>query len=402
MTDLLGTSVTLEEMTEAVSKLISDSNWLEGVDTAPILAHDFSDPRGRLEIEARHSSNRIQINGSQVTATTHYSGHKRLWLSNGKILDKLPDYWRRTLKEVLQAEAPELVKSHELTAGKVTPHEFIAAVQWKAPAFEGDNAVRRMVIFGPMEGPEQAGTIMRLVRESIAAEASTIEEAIERAKNSLLNEVHALADGRKMPTIIFEDNKVGVRAQMRLITTDLSIRTLIVHRHYPTPVISNPAHLYSGDQAELERHFRYCKISERQNGRMRITALAAWLLSRPNGTVKLYHRKFDKNLLDRGTVYIGNKKGRIEATFRSRRMVLMTGKIELTLAERYPETVIASMKGKPLSALLGLEGISDHLIIRSLAYQGGVLIGQLRDNSQFFVDGEILIDDHNPGESTCT
>jgi hypothetical protein len=399
VTALLGTSATLEELVEVVGKAFNDPDWLHGVDTAPILAHDFSSPLGRLEIECRRSTNRIGLHGSQITAMTSYRAIWRFWVSAGKILSKLPDDWRGALDKTLKAKAPNLVKSHHLQASGHAPHPFIAIVQWDAPAYE--NYPRRMAIYGPMEGPEQVASIIRIVRENIALEALTHEDAVERAKDGLLREVEAIAAGRNMPTIIFEPSNSGVRAQFRLYTADLSVKTVVVHRNYRPPVIMSQEALYSGDIKEIERHFRYAAISDRQDGMMRITALAAWLLAREDGTVQTLHRRFSKDLLGRGSVQITNKGGRIEASYKSGKMTLMTGKVELTLDQRYPESIIASMKGKPLSALLGLEGIHDDLVITSLKYEGSVLVGRLRDNSQLFVDGETLVDRNPQGEPAC-
>ena len=394
MTALRGTSVTLEELAEAISSSIKDARWLHGVDTKPLLAHDFRDPRARLEIECRHSSNRVSLIGSQVTTSTHYAPNHRMWLSDGKILRQLPDRWRQDMRDKLRQEAPDLVESHSLGLTPLGPHDFMVAVQWLSPAYLPD-VPRRLGIYGPMAAPEQTTFIADLVRSSIAHEAPSAEEALERTKAKLIAEIQKIAPGQPLPRIDWHDSLhhgVTTRAECYLLGTDLSPHRTTIHCHYRTPLIDRSQIIYSSDEAAIQTHYRYLTISEKQNGMLRLTALAKWLCGRPDGTIQGVHRQFTKTLLGQGTVKIELKAGRFEATFTSPKLKLQTGKVTIDLEHRFPETVIASMKGRPLGDLLQLDGVSEHIIITSLGYEGNKLVGRLRDTSQYFLDGEIIVD----------
>ena len=120
---------------------------------------------------------------------------------------------------------------------------------------------------------------------------------------------------------------------------------------------------------KLVQHFKYQEIRDKQGGMLRISALTAWLYGRPDGGLNNFHTRYFRKVIDEGVVTSTVNKGRIESTYKSDSLNMTIGTINIKVENQFPETVLLSMKGKPLSALIQIEGVSNHIIITSLKSQ---------------------------------
>jgi hypothetical protein len=161
---------------------------------------------------------------------------------------------------------------------------------------------------------------------------------------------------------------------------------------YKDNVISKWPSLDPASKQKLVQHFKYQEISDKQDGMLRLSALTAWLYGRPDGGLNNFHTRYFRKVIDEGIVNSTVDKGRIESTYKSDSLNMTIGTISIKVEEQFPETVLLSLKGKPLSALIQIEGVSEHIIITSLKSQNGTLIGNIRDKSRLFWDGVKIID----------